>query len=245
MPKIHGLRAIYEPKGAAREYGALAVNLFNGCTCGCKYCYVPRVLREDRKVFHSEAWPRLGVLDKVERDAVTLESQGNTEPVFLCFTCDPCEPHLVCKTEEAIRLLTLHGQRVTLLTKRPSYLYATDVDGMMAESGSTLGVTLTLLRGWEEWEPGANHPMRRMTELRAAKEQGIRTMVSLEPVLDQDQALEIIRLTAPYTDHYGVGKPSGMTVPGVDWPRFRGEAEELLQGLGKSYLIKKSLREAV
>ena len=148
------------------------------------------------------------------------------------------------------RSLVERGQRVTLLTKRPKNLYYIDPDilDLLAESGSTLGVTLTLLDKWKAWEPGADNPLRRMTDLCLAAEKGIRTMVSLEPVLDPAQAMEIIRLTAPYVDHYGVGKlsgkPSGMTIPGVDWPAFRAEAEALLQSLGKSYLIKKSLREA-
>jgi DNA repair photolyase len=246
MRKIKGLRAIYEPKGAAREYGALAVNLFNGCTCGCTYCYVPRMPGfPSREVFRAAATLRRpDILDLIERDAVALQAQGNTEPVFLCFTCDPCEPGLVDYTSRAICSLKLYGQRVTLLTKRPSQLYdAPEILRNLARSGSALGVTLTLLDKWRAWEPGADNPLRRMTDLCRAHERGIRTMVSLEPVLDPAQAMEIIRLTAPYVDHYGVGMPSGMTIPGVDRPRFRAQAEALLQSLGKSYLIKKSLRE--
>ena len=30
---------IYEPKGKAREYSPLAVNLYRGCSHGCLYCY--------------------------------------------------------------------------------------------------------------------------------------------------------------------------------------------------------------
>ena len=248
MRKIKGLRAIYEPKGAAREYGALAVNLFNGCTCGCRYCYVPRMPGfPSREVFRAAATLRRpDILDLIERDAVALQAQGNTEPVFLCFTCDPCERGMVHITADAVFQLTRRGQRVHLLTKRPSALlpHFPETLDRLKSSGSTLGVTLTLLDRWKAWEPGADNPLRRMTDLCLAHERGIRTMVSLEPVLDPAQALEIIRLTALYVDHYGVGKPSGMTIPGVDWPAFRDQAEALLQSLGKSYLIKKSLREA-
>jgi len=157
MRKIKGLRAIYEPKGAAREYGALAVNLFNGCTCGCRYCYVPRMPGfPSREVFRAAATLRRpDILDLIERDAVALQAQGNTEPVFLCFTCDPCEPGLVDYTSRAICSLKLYGQRVTLLTKRPSQLYdAPEILRNLARSGSALGVTLTLLDRWKAWEPG-------------------------------------------------------------------------------------------
>ena len=35
------MNAIYEPKGAAREYAELACNLYTGCNHGCLYCYAP------------------------------------------------------------------------------------------------------------------------------------------------------------------------------------------------------------
>jgi len=245
MPKISGLRAIYEPTGAAREYGALAVNLFNGCTCGCKYCYVPGLKRTSREAFRAKVTVQKDILRRIAHDAVVLQERGNAEPVFLCFTCDPCEPGLEAWLKQALHSLTSRGQKVLLLTKRPSMLLDNPaLLARLAASGSTLGVTLTLMRGWKNWEPGADTPERRILALIMAKQQGIRTVVSLEPVLDLYQGLEIIRATSPYVDHYGVGKPSGLPLVCVDWPRFRAMAEALLKGLGKSYLIKKSLRGA-
>lgn len=35
-------KCIYQPSGAAREYGAWACNLYNGCTHQCQYCYCRR-----------------------------------------------------------------------------------------------------------------------------------------------------------------------------------------------------------
>ena len=35
-------RAIYQPKGAAREYSRWACNLYNGCSNRCDYCYCRR-----------------------------------------------------------------------------------------------------------------------------------------------------------------------------------------------------------
>lgn len=35
-------RCIYQPKGAAKEYGAWACNLYNGCSHHCDYCYCKR-----------------------------------------------------------------------------------------------------------------------------------------------------------------------------------------------------------
>jgi len=33
------LAIIYEPKGAAREYAELALNVYRGCVHRCIYCY--------------------------------------------------------------------------------------------------------------------------------------------------------------------------------------------------------------
>lgn len=39
------MAAIYEPKGAAREYSPLALNYQTGCDHGCVYCYVPKMMQ--------------------------------------------------------------------------------------------------------------------------------------------------------------------------------------------------------
>ncbi len=37
---------IYVPKGRAREYSPLALNLYRGCEHRCSYCYCPRIDRQ-------------------------------------------------------------------------------------------------------------------------------------------------------------------------------------------------------
>lgn len=44
------MKPIYEPSGAAKEYGDLAINIYTGCPHGCFYCFAPSVLRRDRLI---------------------------------------------------------------------------------------------------------------------------------------------------------------------------------------------------
>jgi DNA repair photolyase len=63
------MRVIYLPKGRALEYAPLAVNLYNGCPHGCRYCYAPAMMHTTRKAWHVAAVPRKGILDALELEA--------------------------------------------------------------------------------------------------------------------------------------------------------------------------------
>lgn len=45
------MKIIYEPKGAAKEYSELAVNLYLGCNHGCKYCFAPRCMFKTKEEY--------------------------------------------------------------------------------------------------------------------------------------------------------------------------------------------------
>ena len=104
MPR--NMKAIYEPKGAAREYAPLACNLYRGCVHGCKYCYVPGVLRMSKAEFHAESRTRPGILEALERDAKQLE--GDPRPVFLCFTCAPWQHNAASPIEQELLLASAY-----------------------------------------------------------------------------------------------------------------------------------------
>jgi len=76
---------IYKPKGRAREYSPLALNIYSGCDHGCRYCYVPGLLRRDRESFRRVV-VRADVLQEVGREAGRLNGE---DQVLLCFTGDP------------------------------------------------------------------------------------------------------------------------------------------------------------
>ena len=56
------MKIIYKPRGAAKEYAALALNIYRGCTHGCRYCYGPGSSRMNAADYHAAAIPKIDVV---------------------------------------------------------------------------------------------------------------------------------------------------------------------------------------
>jgi DNA repair photolyase len=231
---------IYEPKGRAREYAALSCNIFRGCPHGCLYCYAPSALRMDRAEFHESARKRGETfLRDLERDAAKLTP---SEPVLLCFSCDPYPPSDPEQlTRETIKILHAAGHAVTVLTKGGTRALR-DLDLFTARDA--FATTLTWIDGAssEKWEPEAASPADRADAIAAFHNAGIPTWVSLEPVLDPEVALEIIRRTHVAVDLYKIGRWNyDARANAIDWRKFAADAVALCESLGKKYLLKRDL----
>ena len=225
---------IYEPKGAAREYGELALNIYTGCPHRCPYCYVPQVRHCEREAFHSHVEPRPGIVEAVREQ---LERTGMTgKTVHLCFTCDPFPwGHDCTPTLHIIRLLKEHGNHVQILTKG---------DGTpcldLLDENDWYGVTVD---GGHGNLPQYCIPYR-AADLANAKKRGIKTWVSCEPVLYPDEVLYFLRRYGVYVDRVAIGKLNYHQPPEpIDWGAFGREVEELCQRIGMDYYIKSSLRK--
>jgi len=241
------MRVMYEPKGRAREYAPLALNLYNGCTHGCGYCYAPACLRLHRSAYHAAAMPRADVLAKLELDVASMQGAGIAGPVFLCFSCDPYPRDTDCATTRAaIRILGEGGLRVRLLTKNPESA-SLDFD-LMRLYGVEYGVSLV----WEnddlrrEWEPGAGSVASRLLSLHTARKIGLRTWMSVEPVIDPDEALRAVHLAGGICDTFKVGSWNhDRRAKGIDYAGFLDELMPVLATLrdrhGSGWLIKDDL----
>lgn len=239
------MKAIYEPKGRAREYGELACNLALACDHGCKYCYVPAALRKDRAEFHNNnnVLPRPGILAALKKDAAKYADTGKA--IFLCFSCDPGHAGIADTTNKAIEIINGHGLPVTVLTKssHASSLFGT----LLGHPENRFGMTLTLIDSIqsEEWEPRASLPQTRFEILQDAHKLGIKTWASLEPVIYPTHSLAWITKTHSFVDHYKVGKLNHHEhAKQFDWAMFREDAIAVLAEHGCDYYIKRDLREA-
>ena len=223
------MKPIYEPKGAAKEYGDYALNIYTGCPHRCYYCFAPSVLRRDREKFHSDVRPRANIVEETWKQ---LEREGITgKLIHLCFTCDPYPTgYDTTPTREIIKILKEHGNHVQILTK--GFDAPRDFD--LLDSEDWFGVTID---GAEE----SHVSQARFSQLSKANRRGIRTWVSYEPVLDAQTVIYSIHGYKNIVDKIKIGKLN-YHHSDIDWKKFGREAEALCQELGLDYYIKDSLR---
>ena len=240
------MRTIYPTSGLALEYSMYGLNLYSGCAGRCSYCYVPAVLRRDKEKFHEEVAARVGVIPAL---SVRAPQFGDTNKrVLLSFTSDAyqsLERELEI-TRAAIKILKCHFIPFTVLTKFGG-LAIRDFDLYM--EGDSFGVTLTSLdiEDADRDERGAGIPSERLAALIVAHEKDIPTWISLEPVIDPEKSLRIIRETCEYVDHYKIGKlnyaPTGVSAD--QWRAFTRRAVKLITDAGQTYWLKGNLASMI
>lgn len=224
------MKPLYVPKGKAKEYGDYAVNIYTGCPHRCYYCFAPNVLHRDRETFHAKVEPRPGIVDALKKQ---LEREGITgQLIHLCFTCDPYPAgYDTTVTREVIEVIKGSGNHVQILTKGDG---TRDFD--LLDRNDWYGITFDG-SSYEHYEPE-----NLIRDLCTAKQIGIKTWVSCEPVIYAGSVLEFIKYHHDIIDKVKIGKlnyhPST-----INWRDFGYEAEQLCRKLELDYYIKESLRK--
>jgi DNA repair photolyase len=116
----------------------------------------------------------------------------------------------------------------------------------MKKSDTHLGITLIFSDDQirKEWEPSASPVDDRLDVLKRANKAGIFTWVSLEPVIDPEQALDVIKMAHRFVRFWKVGKLNHMKEyeNKVNWAEFLLNAESLFKKYNARYYIKNDLR---
>jgi len=243
---------LYEPRGAALEYAALATNTYSACPFACRYCYVPAALRRRPEDYHRPAQPRKDYQRQLRRE---LEAYAATHRkpwprVHLSFVGDPYQPveAQYGQTRLAIQEVKRIGGHVQILTKSADVaLLARDLP--LLDSGDRVGVTLA---AWEtatveDWEPDAPTPFLRLRLLETAKAAGVGIWVSCEPVLTLPDTLAILYAIAPlHPDLVWLGKLNHISGhdPGAPWAEVRRQLVARCESLGLNYAVKDALASA-
>ena len=239
------MKVIYEPRGRAREYAPLALNIYRGCSHGCIYCYAPSCTDRQREDFNNNIMPRLNVLRDVKKDAQKIKN--DKREILLSFTSDPYQ-HIETKlklTMQVIEILITNNLTFTILTKG-GYRAMRDFDLFEKYPKARFGISLcfTSDRDRQIWEPNSASVQERIESIKEAHQRAIPTWVSIEPVIEPGQAIELIWEYHDIVDFWKVGKlnyhPLEKT---IDWKRFREDVLKVLNEVGANYYIKKDLLE--
>jgi DNA repair photolyase len=240
------MRIIYEPRGRALEYAPLAVSLYRGCSHGCTYCFAPDSTRTTRERFLQPS-PRKDAIKLLKADAAELAAAGDTREILMSFTTDPYQPIEAeyRLTATAIGVLINAGLHFTILTKG-GIRSLVDLERLQEVPDLVrYGTTLTLNREDErrKWEPNAAPTSERCGALRIMHEHGIRTWVSLEPLIDPEQSLFLICTTYPYVDEYRLGtlNHAERALTDEQLTDYVAQAYTLLKHYGKKAVWKKDL----
>ena len=237
---------IYTPRGKAREYAPLALNFYTGCEHNCKYCYSPTTLHITHEEFSSGTVPKKNILVRVAKDAQKLK--GDDRTILLSFTHDPYQP-IEMKlqiTRQIIKILIENDLRFTILTKGGTNAIR-DFDLLEEYPKCSFGTSLSFIhqKFANEWELNAPVIEDRIEAIRIAHEKKIRTWVSLEPVINPDEAFQTLAFLHRWVRHWKVGKINGWPEleSKVNWVEFRERVKEFMEAVGGDYYLKKSLTE--
>jgi DNA repair photolyase len=248
QPIVRGADVIYRPKNNAGEYAPLATNPWVGCGHGCKYCYVPKAMHINPTTFHAGAVPRPDFLDRLARDIPRHKHLIGTEAdqIFVTFSSDPFHPGNMDHTRRVFEMLQDGGLAICTLSKGGTK--ALEFISMYRPDRDAYAATLTTVDDVElarNWEPNAASPADRIRALRFFYESGIFTWASLEPTLNAESSLAIIRATHGFVNHYKIGKANYLGEFGrrIDWRDYTLRMIDLCQALGVSHYIKRDLQQ--
>jgi len=204
-------KAIYNPSGKAGEYSYWACNFYNGCSNGCAYCYCKKgVLKKTiggdvpalKKCFKNENHA-LEIFEKeLKRNLSELQKHG----LFFSFTTDPMLPETTPLTGQAIRICSWNKVPVKILTKRGvgsalSFNAFCEVAGI-EKSLIAFGFTLT---GRDELEPNASTNSERIEAAQKLDNADFIVWFSIEPVVELESSLRMIKETRNIGKLYKVG----------------------------------------
>lgn len=209
-------KALYTPKGAAREYAAVGCNFYNGCPHDCLYCYLKRgVLSKTlgktevslKKCFADENDALFVFKHECEKHIDHLRKTG----VFFSFSTDPMlrETHML--TLKAAKFALQCGIPVKILTKCANVPLSANIilNDIEKEKRPLLAIGFTLT-GRDDMEPYADSNAERIDSMKRVKELGFRTFASIEPIIDFNSSFRMIEQSAKFCDLFKIGLRSGV-----------------------------------
>lgn len=224
VKRIKG-KCLYTPNGAAREYAAIGCNFFRGCPYQCRYCYnrkgmTAKVMGVDHAVLEDEFMkienrPKKYcdltgeeyAFVRFQQEVFKWQDYLRKTGIFFSFSTDPLCDDAFGLTWQCVRYATKeYGIPVKILTKNADFsaqqMLWFDMVPMERRKLIAFGFTLT---GRDDWEPYASKNIERVRLMKVLHKMGYHTFASIEPIVDFDSSLEMIRHSVSFCEQYLIG----------------------------------------
>lgn len=263
-------KCLYTPNGAAREYAAVGCNFYRGCPYQCRYCYnrhgmTAKVMGLDHAVldncFTQESNRPKKYLNLTseefafevfKRELVKNVDYFRNTGIFFSFSTDPLCPDAFNLTWRCVDYATKEVEiPVKILTKNADFsaqqMLLFDLIPLRRRELIAFGFTLT---GRDDWEPYASRNIDRIRMMRILHDMGFKIFASIEPVIDFDSSLRMVKKTVMSCNQYLIGLMSSRQANGLE-PydqeeslKFIGNVTSLLYGQGSAAVYwKESIRK--
>lgn len=205
---------IKSPKKAAAEYAKHSVSIYRHCPNQCAYCYLDKGISkgtlgsgtpELRTCFYNED----DAVQKFNRELVKNREQLIKDGgVFFCFITDPCLPDTINATMRCAQIAMREAVPVTILTKMTDWVYESLYQNNILEQGRRTGLLCVgfTLTGRDDQEPFASPNIERINAMRIIHDEWkVKTFASIEPIIQFNKSLAMIRETIGFCDLYKIG----------------------------------------
>jgi len=167
--------------------------------------------------------------------------KNKIKDVLLCFATDPYQPleKRICLTRKVLKVLIEEEVPFSILTK--SNLVLRDADLLRGYPRCRVGLTITTMNDnvRKLWEPYSSSIEERITTVKTLHDMGIKTWVSVEPILDNSYS-DIISELCEYVDFWVFGKLNYYRTR-MNWQEVAERIQAMCEEMGLRYLIKQEL----
>lgn len=225
-PHIHRLCRI---RGRMVEYMDYYLNYYViGCAHGCHYCWSRRL-----QEIPYEEWvrPKLKAIDGLDEQLKSWKSKVHR--IYLCNNTDAYQPIARATTREVVKKLIHHDIVFSILTK--SHAVLGDLDLFKAYPKCSIGLSITTDDDGQrrEWEPHSSSISDRIDTVRKLKEAGVKTWVSLNPILPGSSPEKILLELKDHVDWWVFGQ---MNYYDIDHAWYREKGRLLMDLAEKEHL---------
>ncbi|MFA6258961.1 MAG: radical SAM protein [Candidatus Paceibacterota bacterium] len=192
-----------------KEWAEHNRNCFKGCRYNCKYCYARKDAKRWGRIIKDDDWPTMVFNDRC------MMQTGKVDGRIMFPTTHDIQPEHADKWFPFLQAMLANGNHVLIVSKPNLASIRMICDKLInyrnqIEFRFTIGTDDELTRMY--WEPEAPSVGERIRCLQLAHEAGFRTSVSMEPLLTDNPAVLIERISPYVTGTIWIGMMNHMSI---------------------------------